>query len=311
MKGYFKLKNKLTKGVADGKDNFNFSLHPLFFIFGIYYAICGRLLEFLVCTFSAIFHELGHAFVAVSNGYSLVNLSLMPYGATISGDFDGLRFKDEFAILLAGPLTSVSIAIFTTALWWFYPKAYPYTQVFFESNLAIGLINLLPAKPLDGGRILSACFNECFGKKGEWIFKVTGFSIALFLITAFVVVCFKAKTISDINFSLLFFASFIVVGSLGRSSRKTYQKVLSGLSQKALLRGVEVKRCAVVSETSIKRVVALLDKNKFNEVIVLDKNAVITQSDLDKRLFDCPIYATVGECCDYLLGKSDKIFSSN
>ncbi len=311
MNGYFKLKNKLTKGVADRKDNFNFSLHPLFFAFGIYYAICGRFLQFAVCTLSALFHELGHAFVAVGNGYSLANLSLMPYGATISGDFDGLRFKDEFAILLAGPLTSVLIAVLTTALWWFFPQSYPYTQVLFESNLALGLINLLPAKPLDGGRILSACFNECFGKNGEWLFKVTGFSIALFLFTAFIVVCFKATTFAEINFSLLFFASFIVVGAFNKSDKKTYQKVFSGLSKKALLRGVEVKRCAVLPETSIKRVVALLDKNKFNEVVILGKNAVITQLDLDKNLSDCPIYATVGECCDYLLGKSEKIVYSD
>lgn len=303
MNGYFKLKNKLLKGAEDEKKNFNFSLHPLFFAFGVYYVFCGRVWEFLVCTFSALLHELGHAFVAVNNGYSLTNLSLMPYGATIAGDFDGLRFKDELSILFAGPLTSILIAVFTTALWWFFPQTYPYTQIVFESNLALGLINLLPANPLDGGRILSVCLKECFGKKGEWFFKITGGGIAFFLLTAFGFVCVKANTVSEVNFSLLFFAFFIVVGVFYQSREKTYRRVFAGLSTKAVLRGVEVKRHVVLPQTTVKRVIALLDKNKFNEIIVMGMPVVLSQAILSDKLFDCPIYATIGECYDFLTGE--------
>ena len=85
-------------------------VHPLFLIFGAYYALTGKILIFIIYTLSAVVHELGHSFAAAGLGYRLNKITLMPFGAVASGDIDGLKLKDEIKIALAGPLINLAIA---------------------------------------------------------------------------------------------------------------------------------------------------------------------------------------------------------
>jgi len=57
------------------------SIHPLFFLFGIYFALRGKVFLFLNFTLTALIHELGHAIAAERLGYKMNKISLMPYGA--------------------------------------------------------------------------------------------------------------------------------------------------------------------------------------------------------------------------------------
>ena len=45
------------------------SIHPLFFIFGLYFALTGKVFSFLIFTLTAVIHEFGHAFVSDRLGY--------------------------------------------------------------------------------------------------------------------------------------------------------------------------------------------------------------------------------------------------
>ena len=94
----------------------NLYIHPLFFLFGVYYALTGRIFIFVICTVSAIIHELGHSFVANNKGYILNKITLMPFGAIVSGDIDGIRPKDELAIAFAGPFINLLVGVFFVAL---------------------------------------------------------------------------------------------------------------------------------------------------------------------------------------------------
>lgn len=275
------------------------TLHPLFFAFGLYNALFGKLWSFLVYTLSALIHESGHALVAGTCGYSIKKLSLMPYGATLSGDFDGLRFKDELKVVIAGPLTSFAVAVSICALWWFFPESYPFTQIAFEANLSIAIVNLFPATPLDGGRILSACSKQIFGKKkGAFLLKAGGVFISTFLTVAFIFNCVNSKNISSVNFSLLFFSAFILVGVFGKA-KTNYERAFLGLSKDSVRRGVETVRFAVSLDTTIKRVLSIIETNKYNELFVVEKGAIISQKELEETIVSCPIYYTVGECFNF------------
>ena len=93
------------------------SIHPLFFLFGLCYALTGKIFIFLIYTFSAVAHEIGHSLVAAGKGYKVNKLVLMPYGAVISGDTD-LSVEDQISIAVAGPLVNLLIALFFVASWW-------------------------------------------------------------------------------------------------------------------------------------------------------------------------------------------------
>ena len=138
------------------------TLHPIFFLVGIFYSLTGDLLFFVMTTLVAIEHELAHAFAAARLGYRLNKIVLMPYGAVIDGDLTEISLKDEIAVAISGPLCNLLTAAGFAALWWFYPTAYAYTDSACFLSLSIALVNLLPAYPLDGGRILKCALALAF-----------------------------------------------------------------------------------------------------------------------------------------------------
>ena len=109
---------------------------------------------FILSTLVALQHELAHAFAAAKLGYRLNKVVLMPFGALIDGDLEGLTKKDEICVALAGPICNLFTAILFVALWWMYPATYPFTDTAFYASVSIFAVNLIPAYPLDGGRVL-------------------------------------------------------------------------------------------------------------------------------------------------------------
>lgn len=239
------------------------TVHPLFFIFGLYFALTGKVFSFLVFTITAVIHEYGHFLVSESLGYELNRITLMPYGAVLSGDIVGLRYKDECKIALAGPLINGVIALFFVALWWFIPDVYPYTELLVMSNTAIALINLIPAYPLDGGRFLYATLCLCLKRKTARRI-VLGVILSLALICLFIYSCFTA-----LNLSILFFGLFMLVGALSKNEKNRYVKIYSDFNLN-LDKPKIVKRIAVSVETQIKSLYKIIDGNYYYEISVFD-----------------------------------------
>lgn len=251
-----------------------FSIHPLFIAFGAYYAFTGEIFTFLIYTIVALLHELGHSFVAAKQGYLLNELTLMPYGAVVSGKIDELKPLDEILIAVAGPLTNLLIAIFFIAFWWIYPLSYAYTDTAVIANLCIAFINLLPFFPLDGGRILLALLSaKMQTATAEKICKGLSFIFGGIIFAAFVTTCFFKP-----NFSLLFFSLFIIFGTCGKKKKNNYVKLYSGVSEDALKRGAPYVKQAVSEEITVKKLISLLKPDAVNEI------AVFSNGNLKKTL---------------------------
>ena len=246
-------------------------IHPLFYLLGLYYAFANKLLLFVVCTLTAVIHELGHSLVAGDRGYRLNKITLMPFGAVVSGESSELNFKDELIIALAGPLTNLLVAIFFIAFWWIFPESYPYTELAVNANLSMALINCIPAYPLDGGRILSAFLSIKSGRKRAiFICKLLGIIFSIILLCLFILSIFNS-----INISILFFALFIFFGAISREKDIVYLKIYKGISAKRLSKGVIVKRFAVDKSTTVKRLLTLLDDDCINEVDIYDNERCV------------------------------------
>lgn len=122
---------------------------------------------------SVVLHELGHALVAKRNGVVVRSIILLPIGGVTLMD-DPAQANNparDIRISLAGPLVNLVIAAVSGALiLTFLPEARLWHQPFvyagnlpralFWSNVFLGAFNLLPAYPMDGGRVLRAFLAE-------------------------------------------------------------------------------------------------------------------------------------------------------
>ena len=272
-----------------------FVIHPLFFVFGLYFALTGRVFSFVVFTLVAVIHELGHSLAAENLGYKLKRIVLMPYGAVISGEQQLFSYADEIRIALAGPLVNLFTAMLFAALWWFVPEIYSYTDLAAFASLSIATVNLLPCYPLDGGRILLAVLSQKLKRKTALIIvKTLGLISGAVLVGLFIYSIFIG-----VNFSLLFFASFMVFGNLFVNTENDYVRIFFGMDMRAVSKGRQVKKVAVTFDTKIKTLYKFFSADSLTEIVVIGDDGKIKDTlSVDKvsvLLTKARPYSSVGE----------------
>jgi Zn-dependent protease/predicted transcriptional regulator len=99
-----------------------------------------------------ILHELGHAFVARQYGVRTVEIVMFLIGGVARLE-RALKPREELWVALAGPAVNVFIA---ASLYGYQQLAGPnaFVAELLTANLALALFNMLPAFPMDGGRVL-------------------------------------------------------------------------------------------------------------------------------------------------------------
>lgn len=134
------------------------------------------LIALVVLLCIVMLHELGHAVVAQRYNVKVINITLFPFGGLAQMSVVPEQPEQELAIALAGPganfllalpgaalllvmgfpLTSIPAANETSVLW-------SSVWLWVAFNTVIGAFNLLPAFPLDGGRVLRAALVKKLG----------------------------------------------------------------------------------------------------------------------------------------------------
>jgi Zn-dependent protease len=127
---------------------------------GVYWA--AALVTAVLFLASLLGHELSHAFVARRRGVMVDGIVLWALGGVAKLNGDAPDAKSELRIAIAGPLASVAFAgafgLLAFGLSALGASALVVTAFLWlaEMNAVLALFNLLPAYPLDGGRVLRA-----------------------------------------------------------------------------------------------------------------------------------------------------------
>lgn len=113
---------------------------------------------------SVLVHELGHAWVARRYDIPIARITLWIFGGIASLERIPREWDREFRIAIAGPLVSLGLGLACYGLVVLLPGEVP-ALVFLVGwlaimNVSLALFNLLPAFPMDGGRILRALLSR-------------------------------------------------------------------------------------------------------------------------------------------------------
>lgn len=261
------------------------SIHPLFFAVTVFSAFVGGFFDCIIFALTALIHECGHIFCAARLGFRCEKIKLMPYGAAAVCDLDGIRRRDEISLALAGPAVNAAICVACAGLWWFFPDTYAYTDTVMSASLVMLAVNLLPAYPLDGGRVARCVIMLFFSQRTAYIvLRIINLAIA---ITFFVLFFFTGY-----NLTFLFFSLFLVCSAF----EKPPQTVKINFSSKEKLkRGMEVKYVLVDGGFTYKDAMRFLDDKTYLVLQLYDGGVAdeITQDELYEQLSSHTIYDRV------------------
>ncbi|MDM7934069.1 MAG: CBS domain-containing protein [Methanothrix sp.] len=239
----------------------------------------GYSLVFSVLLFVCVaLHELGHSYIAMKNGVSIRSITLYFFGGVASMESiprdPGLELKMAFAgpgvsgavgmacVLLARPATLLGEPL-STLLW-----------TLGVLNLILMAFNLLPAFPMDGGRLLRAWF----ATRMPYI-AATRSAASVGRMFAMLMLLLGLFTF---NFLLLFVAFFVYVGASEEERATEINISLEGIRVRDIMSsGVRT----ITSKTTLRELTQLMFQEKHRGYPVVDGGAlvgIVTITDLQK-----------------------------
>jgi Zn-dependent protease len=121
------------------------------------YWVIGAVISLLFFS-SVLAHELSHSLVARRFGLRVRDITLFIFGGATALEDEARRPRDEALMAAAGPLTSLAIGAALLGLDLVIDNDYVAAVVGWLGfiNITLGIFNLIPGFPMDGGRILRA-----------------------------------------------------------------------------------------------------------------------------------------------------------
>lgn len=218
-----------------------------------------------------LIHESIHLIVARYLGFSGFTVEIYPIGTVLKlKDLEEATPKEDLIISISGPVGNFVIGLLCLGINYFCKS--DFINHIMKYNLVIGIFNLIPVFPLDGGRILrSILATRLIYKKANEIALRISIIIGYIFLLGFFASVFMG--ISNINLALI--AIFILSVSYKEKRRIAY--IIMGYiikkKEKFIKRGyIENKTISVYYKLSLLQLLELVDKNKYNVFTVLDED---------------------------------------
>lgn len=187
---------------------------------------------------SVLVHELSHSLVAIAQGEKVKSITLFILGGVAQISEEPKQPLQEFFMALVGPVTSFAIG-FAALVLSFFLKGWNEALGSIASylgmiNLILGVFNLLPGFPMDGGRVLRSMIWKVTGdlRKATKIASRIGQGFAFFLIFAGILQILRG----DLSgFWLVFVGWFLHSAAVRGYQQVMVESVLKGVSAKELM----------------------------------------------------------------------------
>src|ERR1700724_2957035 len=238
---------------------------------------------FLLVFLCVLLHELGHAFAAKAYGIRTVDITLLPIGGVARMERMPEKPAQELVVAIAGPLVNVVIAcalLFVLAVTGnldfgelLDPTRIDALPVLLYINVMMVVFNLIPAFPLDGGRVFRALLATRLSyERATQIAATVGQALALLM---------GVWAVSKGPPTLALIAIFIYMGAESESSFVQMRHATAGIPvSSAMVTRFDTLNCRATLDQAVD---ALLGSSQ-HEFPVLDDNGgyvgLLTKHDL-------------------------------
>jgi Zn-dependent protease/predicted transcriptional regulator len=188
--------------------------------------------------FSILFHEVSHSVVAKRKGIPVSRISLFIFGGMSEIEKEPDKPITELLMSIAGPIASFILAIIFGIIWYYTRKILPvnvpagYLALI---NLMLGIFNLLPGYPLDGGRVLRSILWKAYNdlKKATFIASTTGRVIGFIMIASGIYLIFTNNFLNGIW--LAFIGWFLQASAYASYRQLVFDTSIKGFKVKDMM----------------------------------------------------------------------------
>ncbi len=253
-------------------------IHPLFVLAAAVAIIFAATEFFIALIVAVILHELAHAVAAKNLGAVVSRVTLTPFGGALNLQTKILTSRQKCLIYLAGPLASLLFSVLFGVMVWLFPTIFEYLEYLVAANFLVGVMNLLPIYPLDGGKVLSQYVSPKIIL--IWSDLIFGGVLIWALIT--------------FHWWWIFFAVIVLLQINWEFKQSLY---FDKFSYSGKPKSGKFVRCAVLSSMSLWAVYRMINTKHPTEFVVTDyHNTVFYENDLEQWLLNCPLDTVLAHC---------------
>lgn len=283
-----------------------FKVNKYFIILLIVCLIIGYSKQVILLFLFVILHEMSHLLFAKIYKLKINNIEIFPFGGVARIDnLDNAGVFIDIVITIAGPLFNLATAM---VLFFLKTKGIMVDEYLITVNLTLGLFNLLPGMPLDGGRILRALLSYFVGfKKAFKATIVSGKIIAVIIFSLGLLLLIYER----IEVSLLTMPFFLYISAKKEQNAGMFViiKDIINKGQRFKHTGVmEGRDLCVYHNTNVCDILKYFDYDKYHIIFVIGENmgveCILTESEVFDNLSAGLEDTTIGELCERI--KSSK-----
>jgi len=208
--------------------------------------------------FSIVFHELAHSIIARNYGIPMRGITLFIFGGVAEMTDEPPNAKSEFMMAIAGPIASFSLSAIFYLIYFLFqdgiltPAVSGVLAYLSEINFILAVFNLVPAFPLDGGRVLRSLL-WAWKKRLRWATRISsniGSGFGVFLIALGVFAFLSGNFIGGVWW-------FLIGMFLFQASRMSYKQLLvrKALEGEPIQRFMHSEPVTVDSSLSVEKLV--------------------------------------------------------